>query len=164
MIHYSSFSGPFGQMAVAASPQGVVRVLFPGQKPFRDYLEKRYSKKGLTDKPNEIVTRAVKELETYFDGKLKTFTVPIDLDAPPFYKKALMAVYKVPYGTTVSYKDIAVKVHNPQAVRAVGSANANNPIPIIIPCHRIISHNGDLGGYGGRLDFKVWLLELEKAL
>lgn len=151
-------------MAVAASLKGVVSVLFPGQAPFEDYLQQRYQKEGISEASSEIVEKAVFELKSYFKGKLKKFTVPLDLEAPPFYKKALMEVYRVPYGTTVSYKDIAGRVKNPNAVRAVGSANANNPIPIIIPCHRIISHNGDLGGYGGHTAFKVWLLELEKAL
>ncbi len=88
----------------------------------------------------------------------------LDLTMPPFYYEVLTEVHKIPYGETASYKNIAERVRNPGAVRAVGSANAQNPIPIIIPCHRVIAHDGSLGGYGGNLDKKYFLLRLEKAI
>ena len=80
------------------------------------------------------------------------------MDLPPFYQKILMEVSKIPFGTTVSYRDIAVRAGNPKAVRATGNANAKNPVPIIIPCHRVLSSDGTLGGYGGGLDLKKRLL------
>ena len=88
----------------------------------------------------------------------------LDLQCPPFYKKALKEVNKIPFGETVSYKDIAERTGNSKAVRAAGSANANNPLPIVIPCHRILNTGGGLGGYGGNLQRKVYLLELEDSL
>ena len=88
----------------------------------------------------------------------------LDLTMPPFYYEVLTEVHKIPYGETASYKNIAERVRNPGAVRAVGSANAQNPITIIIPCLRVIAHDGSLGGYGGNLDKKYFLLRLEKAI
>ena len=110
---------------------------------------------------SKILNQCLEELQEYFEDKRTTFTVPLDLDAPPFYKKVLQEVGKVPFGSTASYLEIASRVGSPKAVRAVGSANAGNPIPIIIPCHRIIRSDGGLGGYGGGLDLKMDLLKHE---
>ena len=110
---------------------------------------------------SKILNQALEELQEYFEGKRTTFTIPIDLNAPPFYKKVLQEIGKVPFGSTASYLEIASRVGNLKAVRAVGSANARNPIPIIIPCHRIIRSDGGLGGYGGGLDLKMDLLKHE---
>ena len=88
----------------------------------------------------------------------------LDLQCPPFYKKALKEVNKIPFGKTVSYRDSAERAGNSKAVRATGSANANNPLPIVIPCHRILNTGGGLGGYGGNLERKVYLLELEGSI
>jgi len=164
MIYYTSTSTPFGVMGLAATDAGIDRVFFPEEISFEKSLQKRHPGETIKEQATPILKKAVEELEKYFKGELKEFSVPLDLKAPPFYKIALNAVNQVPYGTTVSYKDIAVKVGNPAATRAVGSANANNPIPIIIPCHRILAHNGDLGGYGGNLQRKAFLLELEGVL
>ena len=83
---------------------------------------------------------------------------------PPFYYKALMAVKSIPYGQYQTYKEIAMKAGNPKAVRAAGTANARNPIPIVIPCHRVLASNGGLGGYGGGLNIKNFLLNLEGTI
>ena len=121
--------------------------------------------------PEEIITKSDRisplvklELRKYFSGELKTFSFPLDLQTTPFRRKVLEHVYKIPYGKTASYKEIAIQIGNPGAIRAVGGANANNPIPIVIPCHRVIAHDGSLGGFGGRLDLKMKLLQLEGAL
>ena len=165
MIYYSSFDCPFGKMALAASDKGIVRLFFPEEYPFLEKLGKRFPNTKLEEKETTIIKQGKKELDLYFKGKLKEFSVPVDLQkVPPFYKRSLIAVSKIPYGETSSYGEIARKVKNPNAMRAVGSANANNPVPIIVPCHRVINQDGGLGGYGGRLDRKVWLLELENAL
>jgi len=110
---------------------------------------------------SKILNQCLEELQEYFEDKRTIFTVPLDLDAPPFYKKVLQEVGKVPFGSTASYLEIASRVGSPKAVRAVGSANARNPIPIIIPCHRIIRSDGGLGGYAGGLDLKMDLLKHE---
>ena len=108
-----------------------------------------------------VLDECEKELNEYFAGKRKVFTVPIKAEGTPFREKVWDALCQVPYGETASYLDIAVAIGNPKAVRAVGGANHNNPISIIIPCHRIIGSDGSLTGYGGGLSAKEWLLDFE---
>lgn len=111
---------------------------------------------------SELSDKTVLQLEEYFDGRRKEFDIPIKLRGTEFQKKVWKELLKIPYGATVSYKDIAIKIGNPKACRAVGMANHNNPILIIVPCHRVINKNKKLGGYALGLDLKRRLLELEK--
>ena len=111
---------------------------------------------------SELSDKTVLQLEEYFDGRRKEFDIPIKLRGTEFQKKVWNELLKIPYGATVSYKDIAIKIGNPKACRAVGMANHNNPILIIVPCHRVINKNKKLGGYALGLDLKRRLLELEK--
>lgn len=109
----------------------------------------------------KILTMAVRELEEYFAGERKTFSVPVETQGTPFQKKVWHELNKIPYGETVSYSDVAKRIRNDKAVRAVGTANSRNPISIITPCHRVIAADGTLGGYGGGLANKTKLLMLE---
>ena len=111
---------------------------------------------------SELSDKTALQLEEYFDGKRKEFDIPIKLLGTEFQKKVWNELLKIPYGETVSYKDIAINTGNPKACRAVGMANHNNPILIIVPCHRVINENKKLGGYALGLDLKRRLLELEK--
>ena len=111
---------------------------------------------------SELSDKTVLQLEEYFDGRRKEFEIPLKLIGTEFQKKVWNELLKIPYGETVSYKDIAIKIGNPKACRAVGMANHNNPILIIVPCHRVINENNKLGGYALGLDLKRKLLELEK--
>ena len=103
------------------------------------------------------------QIKQYFQGDLKHFDLKTDLGISLFYKKALKAVGKIPYATTKSYKEVANNIGSPRGHRAVANANAINPIPIVIPCHRVIKSNGELGGYGGGSKLKKDLLKFEKA-
>ena len=107
---------------------------------------------------SELSDKTVLQLEEYFDGRRKEFDIPIKLRGTEFQKKVWKELLKIPYGATVSYKDIAIKIGNPKACRAVGMANHNNPILIIVPCHRVINKNKKLGGYALGLDLKRRLL------
>ena len=111
---------------------------------------------------SELSDKTVLQLEEYFDGRRKEFDIPIKLRGTEFQKKVWNELLKIPYGATVSYKDIAIKIGNPKACRAVGMANHKNPILIIVPCHRVINENNKLGCYALGLDLKRKLLELEK--
>ena len=111
---------------------------------------------------SELSDKTVLQLEEYFDGRRKEFDIPIKLRGTEFQKRVWNELLKIPYGKTVSYKDIAIKIGNPKACRAVGMANHNNPILIIVPCHRVINENKKLGGYALGLELKRRLLELEK--
>ena len=111
---------------------------------------------------SELSDKTALQLEEYFDGKRKEFDISIKLIGTDFQKKVWNELLKIPYGETVSYKDIAINTGSPKACRAVGMANHNNPILIIVPCHRVINENKKLGGYALGLDLKRRLLELEK--
>jgi methylated-DNA-[protein]-cysteine S-methyltransferase len=105
-----------------------------------------------------------KQLTAYFAGKLRTFDLPLAPNGTEFQRKVWTALTKIPYGTTTSYAAIARSIQSAAAIRAVGAANGRNPIPIIVPCHRVIGSDGSLTGFGGGLDRKRWLLHHEGAL
>ncbi len=111
---------------------------------------------------NAILLQAVEELSEFLEGKRKTFTIQLDLQGTEFQKSVWHALLKIPYGKTCTYTDIAKKIKNIKAVRAVGAANGRNPVSIIVPCHRVIGQNGTLTGYAGGLKIKEKLLSLEK--
>ena len=121
------------------------------------------------DVPHRVVEAggtepAVGQLLEYFDGRRMTFDVPLALEGTPFQLSVWNQLMEIPHGETRSYGEIAAAIGKPGAARAVGMANHNNPIPIIVPCHRVVGHNGSLTGYGGGLEVKAQLLALEGAL
>tara|TARA_B100001250_G_scaffold410491_2_gene437034 strand:+ start:1729 stop:2211 length:483 start_codon:yes stop_codon:yes gene_type:complete len=154
MNEFSTIETPIGTLGIHANSIGVYHIRLANDV---DYNE---SQTPYNDQ-SHIIKNTLKQLREYFYENRKTFSVPLDLHMPPFYKKVLLEVTKIPFGKTVSYQKIAHRAGNAKASRAAGSANANNPIPIIIPCHRILASNGTLGGYGGGLDKKMILLEHE---
>lgn len=111
----------------------------------------------------ELLSMATIQLDEYFQGKRTTFSLPFKLIGTPFQLAVWKELQNIPYGQTTSYKEIAQKINKPKAYRAVGMANNKNPLPIIIPCHRVIGSNGKLIGYAGGLNLKNYLLELEKS-
>lgn len=114
------------------------------------------------DSPSIVLSSIQNELNLYFAGKLKKFNTPVYLNGTAFQNLAWQGLLHIPYGETISYSEEAYKIGNPKAVRAVAKANAANPISIVVPCHRVINHNGQLGGYAGGLERKQWLLDHEK--
>lgn len=114
------------------------------------------------EQETELLKKAHQQLKEYFSGKRKTFDLPIHLEGTEFQKKVWAALQTIPYGATRTYGEIAEQIGKHKASRAVGGANHNNPIMIIVPCHRVIGANGSLVGFGGGLDMKKYLLELEK--
>ena len=114
------------------------------------------------DEAPEIMKKTVSELNMYFEGRLKQFTVCFAQKATDFRMRVFSELIKIPYGETISYKELAIRIGSPMAVRAVGGANHNNGISIIVPCHRVIGADGSLTGFGGGLDKKRYLLELER--
>jgi methylated-DNA-[protein]-cysteine S-methyltransferase len=107
---------------------------------------------------------AVEQLAAYFAGELSQFDLPLRLDGTPWQRQVWEGLLQIPYGHTVSYAELARRVGNPRACRAVGLANGRNPVAIIVPCHRVIAADGTLGGYGGGLDRKTWLLDHELSV
>jgi methylated-DNA-[protein]-cysteine S-methyltransferase len=113
------------------------------------------------DNPGPTVFNAERQLREYFVGKRCSFDIPLDLEGSPFQLAVWRALQEIPYAKTTSYLEIAVAVRRPRGFQAIGQANTRNPVPIIVPCHRVIKADGSLGGYGGGLDRKRELLELE---
>jgi methylated-DNA-[protein]-cysteine S-methyltransferase len=110
-----------------------------------------------------VLEEAVAQLDDYFGGRRSDFDLPLQMDGTPFQRQVWSALRTIPYGETASYGEIAAQVGQPGAARAVGSANGRNPVAVIVPCHRVIAADGTLGGYGGGLPRKRWLLALEGA-
>jgi len=154
---------PIGPLTLAATPAGVVRIGFGHGDAVLEELATAVSPR-VVHLPARL-DDVRRQLDQYFAGKRRAFDVPIDRRLSHGYRRTVLeALTQVPYGATVSYKDLAERTGNPKASRAVGSAMATNPIPIVVPCHRVLRSGGALGGYGGGLDTKVWLLQLEGAL
>jgi methylated-DNA-[protein]-cysteine S-methyltransferase len=118
---------------------------------------------GYEKKETPLIKKAARQFGEYFKGKRKSFNLPLTMQGTDFQMKVWNALKKIPYGKTISYGELAAMIGNPKACRAVGMANHNNPIAIIVPCHRVIGHDGSLTGYGGGLELKQQLLELEKS-
>ena len=169
-LHTTNLQSPIGPLFLAASARGLVALEFdarlPGQQSIRpNPRDLRQEKSAFTFEESERLLRPyVSELEEYFLGKRREFTFPLDLRGTDFQLACWRALLAIPYGETRSYADIARAVSKPNAFRAVGMANNRNPVAIVVPCHRVIASDGKLCGYGGGLDVKRKLLELEGAL
>ncbi len=159
-IFYSFMETQFGPLLLSATEKGLKRIMLPSADQLQQLRQE--CKEDTLIENREINKNAIRQLQQYFKGERKQFSLSLDLRATKFQKKVLKAVQKVPYGTTRSYKDIAEKIGTPKAVRAVGNANRTNPLPIIIPCHRTIGSDGSMTGYGGGIELKRKLLEFEK--
>jgi len=153
-MYYCYLNTPIGDLLLAGDETALSLVSFPQgakrREPEPDWI---YSEKPFA--------AARRQLTEYFDGRRKSFDLPLRPDGTEFQLDVLRELQKIPYGTTVSYRDIAERIGRPKAVRAVGAANGRNPLPIVIPCHRVIGSSGDLTGFGGGLATKEALLRLE---
>lgn len=161
-IYYSSLrSSLLGKVFVASTEKGVFRVDFlKSEKEFLRELKRRFPVQLIKGpKKNRNV---INQLKKYLEGKLQRFDCKLDYEGTPFQKKVWKALTQIPYGETRSYKEIARAIGHPNAFRAVGRANSKNPIPLIIPCHRVIKSKGGLGGFGHGIKVKKRLLEFEK--
>ncbi|MFA1821752.1 methylated-DNA--[protein]-cysteine S-methyltransferase [Virgibacillus oceani] len=145
------------------SPVGVLEIIGTDEAIYElNFTDKKQTENNLDQNHPSIFHRCSEQLDEYFQGKRKTFSIGYVLKGTEFQKKVWNALTEIPYGKTGSYRDIAIAVNSEKAVRAVGGANGKNKISIIIPCHRIIGANGKLTGYGGGLWRKEWLLKHEQ--
>lgn len=160
-IYYCSTNITDIPVSLASTEQGLIFIDIGGrEEDFHQKIIKHFIGARLIDSTEENKLY-IRELTEYFLGKRKQFTVPLHLVGTEFQKKVWRALLEVPYGKTVTYKDIAKKIGNPKALRAVGMANNKNKIPIIVPCHRVIGSDGKLTGYAAGLSIKEKLLKLE---
>jgi len=164
-VAYATVDSPFGPLLLAATPRGLVKVSFPqlGTEATLEALATKISPRVL-EAPARL-DEARRELDRYFEGRLTEFELPLDWQLTEgFRKKAQQAINRIPYGRTRSYTEIARSAGNERAVRAAGTACGANPLPIVVPCHRVLRSGGALGGYGGGLPMKEALLKLEGVL
>ena len=164
-VAYTSADSPFGPLLLATTPKGLVRVGLPNQDADELLVDlaTRVSPRVL-EAPAQL-DEARRELDLYFAGKLTGFDLPLDWQlSRDFRRKVLRAIARIPYGQTRSYTQMATRAGNERAVRAAGTACGTNPIPLVVPCHRVLRSGGALGGYGGGLPMKEELLRLEGAL
>jgi methylated-DNA-[protein]-cysteine S-methyltransferase len=123
----------------------------------------RFDASPRPDKPGPHVLEAARQLREYFSGERAKFDLPLAPEGTPFQLEVWRTLMKIPYAGTASYRDIAITVNRPKGFQAIGQANTRNPLPIIVPCHRVINADGSMGGYGGGVDRKRILLELEQS-
>ncbi len=156
-LFYTYIPSPLGDLLVAGDGQTLHLISFPtGNKTLRhaDHWQRN----------DGMFKEVAKQLKAYFAGKLKEFDLPLTLDGTDFQNQVWKNLATIPYGETATYGEMAKKAGRPKASRAVGAANGANPLPIVLPCHRVIGSTGDLTGFGGGMDAKKFLLGLEGAL
>jgi methylated-DNA-[protein]-cysteine S-methyltransferase len=156
-MNYAYVDSPLGKVLIAGDDSGLKKISFmegsTAETPHDDW----------TENPRAL-SQARKQLREYFAGKRKEFSLTLAPEGTPFQQRVWRELQRIPYGMTISYGDLARRVRKPTASRAVGAANGKNPLPIVIPCHRVIGASGDLTGFGGGLHLKVGLLTLEDAM
>ena len=163
IINYSCLDSPFGPVFIAETIRGVCLVSLSkiSEAKFQSFLRKRFQKEVIRD--DKRLKNVIHELSSYFNGHQVNFKSILDLSiGTEFQRKVWEKISKIPYGELRSYKWIASEIGNPNAVRAVGNAVGRNPVPPIIPCHRVIRSDGKLGGFSSGIALKKWLLKLEK--
>lgn len=153
-MYYCYLDTPIGELLLAGRDGALSMIGFPKGSMRRDpEPEWIYNEKPLAE--------ARRQLQEYFAGQRKEFDLPLKLTGTEFQVSVLEALQQIPYGETVSYGEVAKRIGRPKAMRAVGAANGRNPIPIVVPCHRVIGSSGDMTGFGGGIDTKEALLRLE---
>jgi methylated-DNA-[protein]-cysteine S-methyltransferase len=150
--HRTRVDTPIGVLTLIASKRGLQRVLWPEETLPSDSIEAA----------DGVLTLAAEQIRAYFDGRLTTFDVPLDLAGTPFQLRAWRALARIPYGATVSYSAQAARIGHSNAARAVGAANGRNPVPVVLPCHRVVGADGSLTGFGGGLNVKRALIDHEQ--
>ncbi len=150
ITHSTYYPSPLGTIEICGTEESITSVLFLDA----DHTDNSQS--------NPLLEKCVQQLDEYFHHQRRQFELPLAPQGTPFQQQVWEKLLEIPYGTTTSYHEIASRLGNPKAIRAVGGANGKNPIVIIIPCHRVIGANGKLIGYGGGLWRKEWLLKHEK--
>ena len=153
-MNYTYLDSPLGKLLLTSDGESLTGIYFPCH-------QDRHKLRAGWRRDDACFDDARRQLRAYFAGKLRNFDLPLRMNGTPFERRVWNALVKIPHGTTVSYRDIAQRIGQPTACRAVGLANGRNPIPIIVPCHRVIGADGSLTGYGGGLETKRWLLALE---
>jgi methylated-DNA-[protein]-cysteine S-methyltransferase len=156
MNYYTVLTSELGPITVQANSEGLLGIWFEQHTTCPDEL-------GEHNPSYPLLQQAETELKEYFAGERQTFTLPLAAIGTEFQRKVWQALCEIPYGEAISYQELASRVGNPKAVRAVGTANGKNPLSIVVPCHRVVGKNGKLSGYAGGVERKLSLLNLESG-
>ncbi|MBN1485899.1 MAG: methylated-DNA--[protein]-cysteine S-methyltransferase [Chloroflexia bacterium] len=159
-LYWKRFPSPWGTLRLFATPEGLCLLALPAGGPVASWMGRHLSSHTPIE-GGDLLREAAAQLEQYVARERRSFDLPLDLRGTPFQLQVWQALLEIPYGQTRSYAQVADAIGRPRAVRAVGAANGANPLPIIIPCHRVVRSDGSLGGYGGGLPLKRALLRLE---
>jgi O-6-methylguanine DNA methyltransferase len=163
-LHVSHFPTPLGEMTAAVDDDGALRLLeFAGPRADASLAREARRTKESVSEDAALCAHVAAQVSDYFRGERDTFSVPLAPSGTPFQQRVWSELRRIPFGATLSYRELAERIGNPAAVRAVGRANGSNPISVIVPCHRVIGADGSLTGYGGGVDRKAKLLALEGA-
>ncbi|PZD95747.1 [Fe-S]-binding protein [Paenibacillus sambharensis] len=169
-MNWRELDSPIGTLLVCASSRGICHVEFGGYAERLEQMEAWLSKQwpgsgaamaNTAAGPSKLLDEAQRQLHDYFEGRLRSFDLPLELRGTSFQKAVWGELARIPYGEVRSYKQVAEQLGKPLAVRAVGGANNRNPVPLIVPCHRVIGANGSMVGFGGGVEIKTYLLGLE---
>ncbi len=163
-INVCTYNTKIGKLIIASFKNKICMVSFSDFKnrnTINDKIKKELQAE-FVEKETKLIIKTKKQIDEYLEGKRKNFDIPILMLGTNFQKQVWTELMNIPYGETISYLDLAKKINNPKAVRAVGGANGANSIAVIIPCHRVINSNGKIGGYGGGISVKKRLLKIEK--
>ncbi len=162
-VTWASMKSRVGTIRVAATTRGVCKIALGKEtaEDFFGWLERHAGHAPRKPTRHGIVALALDQIAEYLDGRRRGFDLPLDLRGTEFQRRMWAAVAGIPYGQTRTYAEIALALGKPKAVRAVGAANGANPLPLVVPCHRVVGSDGSLAGYGGGLDVKRKLLEME---
>jgi O-6-methylguanine DNA methyltransferase len=164
IVHTAEFDSPIGAMVAASTPRGLAYLQLPraSGRGLAGWL-RSWAPEATVEEAFAPNRAAITQVCEYLEGKRDAFDLPLDLRGTPFQQAVWKALQAIPYGETRSYGDVARAIRKPQAVRSVGAANGANPVPLVVPCHRVVRAGGKLGGYGGGLALKRRLLALEHA-
>jgi O-6-methylguanine DNA methyltransferase len=159
-LYWLRVLSPWGSLRLLATERGLCRIVLPGEAGVERWVD-RYLAGSVLEEGGPLAQEAARQLQEYFAGKRRVFDLPLAFYGTPFQKAVWNALLEIPYGEVRSYQEVAAAIGRPEASRAVGAAIGANPLPIVVPCHRVMRSDGSLGGYGGGLPLKVALLRLE---
>jgi methylated-DNA-[protein]-cysteine S-methyltransferase len=159
-LYFSRFASPVGPLKTAVSERGLAVLEFDGTT----LTPAKVAANAVWVESEDRTREVCRQLADYFAGQRIRFDLPLDLEGTPFQLRCWAALQQIPFGQTISYAELAARVESPRGFRAVGLANHQNPVAIVVPCHRVLSSDGTLGGYGGGLAVKRQLLELERQV
>jgi methylated-DNA-[protein]-cysteine S-methyltransferase len=170
-LYRTTMQSPIGLLSIVANDRAVVAIRWDTESDGRDPGAHNPVDRKLCDDLTEVATgehevldRAIAQLTEYFDGTRSDFDLPLDPDGTDFQRQAWAALRRIPYGETISYGEQATMLGDKNKSRAVGAANGKNPIPIVVPCHRVVGGNGHLTGFAGGIETKAWLLDHERRV